>query len=93
MLNRHEDLYGKRIQIRYLEYIRPEIKFDSREALRLKMQEDIAGAARAWFVKRAGGREINMLRKIAEGYYKQGYNCAGGHAARNQHGLGAAAVG
>ena len=33
-------------------HIRPEIKFDSREALRLKMQEDIA-AARAWFVKRA----------------------------------------
>ena len=35
-----------------VQYIRPEIKFDSREALRLKMQEDIA-AARAWFVKRA----------------------------------------
>ena len=52
LLNRHEDLYGKHIQIRYLQYIRPEIKFDSREALRLKMQEDIA-AARAWFVKRA----------------------------------------
>ena len=50
LLNRHEDLYGKRIRIRYLQYIRPEIKFDSREALRLKMQEDIA-AARAWFAK------------------------------------------
>ena len=50
LLNRHEDLYGKRIRIRYLRYIRPEIKFDSKEALRLKMQEDIR-IARAWFAE------------------------------------------
>ncbi len=53
LLNRHEDLYGKRIQIRYLYYIRPEIKFDNKEELRLKMQEDI-GIARDWFSRRGG---------------------------------------
>ena len=50
LLNRHEDLYGKRVRLRYLHYIRPEIKFDSKEELRLKMQEDI-GIARAWFLQ------------------------------------------
>ena len=44
-----EDLYGQRVQVRYLEYIRPEIKFDSREEMRLVMQEDIR-YARKWFL-------------------------------------------
>ena len=44
-----EDLYGQRVQVRYLEYIRPEIKFSSREEMRLAMQEDIR-YARKWFL-------------------------------------------
>lgn len=48
LLNREEDLYGKLIEISYLHYIRPELKFDSREAMRLVMMEDIR-IARAYF--------------------------------------------
>lgn len=52
LLNCQEDLYGKPIVVQYLEYMRPEIKFDSREELRLQMQRDIS-YARQWFAQRA----------------------------------------
>jgi riboflavin kinase/FMN adenylyltransferase len=51
LLNLQEDLYGRPIIVEYLEYMRPEIKFDSREDLRRQMQKDIA-YARQWFVRR-----------------------------------------
>ncbi len=37
------DLYGKRIEVGLHHYIRPEMKFDSMEALAAGMQEDAAG--------------------------------------------------
>ncbi len=56
LLNRHEDIYDKRIRIHYLSYIRPELKFDSKEELRLKMLEDIR-IAKAWFATHRQGEE------------------------------------
>ncbi len=73
LLDFREDLYGRRIRVSYLHYIRPEIRFDSREALREMMQRDIA-IARGWFRARAAGRPL--LRELAGGFYRQGYNCA-----------------
>lgn len=73
LLNRSETLYGRRIRIEYLQYIRPEMKFDSREALRQMMQRDIV-IARGWFARRRAGKA--PLRALAGGYYRQGYNCA-----------------
>ena len=35
------DAYGKQIQIRFLEYIRPEQHFDSIDALKAQMERDI----------------------------------------------------
>ena len=46
-----EDLYGRLIQIRYLHYLRPELKFDSKEELRVKMNEDVRDA-KLWFAQR-----------------------------------------
>ncbi len=36
-----QDLYGKEIDVEILHFLRPELKFDSLEELKLKMQEDI----------------------------------------------------
>ncbi len=36
------DLYGREIEVEILHYIRPELKFDSLEELKLKMREDIS---------------------------------------------------
>lgn len=44
-----EDLYDQRVRVRYLEYIRPEAVFASKEVMRLKMLEDIS-QAKQWFV-------------------------------------------
>ena len=46
-----EDLYGRRVLVRFLEYLRPELVFDSKEAMRLVMLDDIA-RARRWFQDR-----------------------------------------
>ena len=46
-----DDLYGQRVRVRYLEYIRPELVFESKEAMRLVMQDDLR-LARDWFAKR-----------------------------------------
>jgi riboflavin kinase/FMN adenylyltransferase len=45
-----EDLYGQRVRVRYLEFIRPELVFASKEAMRLVMQDDLR-LARDWFTK------------------------------------------
>lgn len=37
-----QDLYGKEIEVEILHFFRPELKFDSLEELKLKMQEDLA---------------------------------------------------
>ncbi len=39
-----EDLYGQKMEVRFLQYLRPEVKFDSLEALILQMQEDVRQA-------------------------------------------------
>lgn len=43
-----EDLYGQVIEVELMTYIRPELKFDTLEELKLKMEEDIE-FARAYF--------------------------------------------
>ena len=60
LLNCQKDLYGRTIVVEYLEFMRPEIKFDTREELRTQMQRDIA-YARQWFAPRtaAGCPPIN----------------------------------
>jgi riboflavin kinase/FMN adenylyltransferase len=40
------DLYGRRIEVQFIAFLRPEVKFDSAEALKAQMAED-ADAARA----------------------------------------------
>ena len=45
-----EDVYGRLIQIRYLHYMRPEIKFDSKQELRVQMKEDVR-QAKLWLAK------------------------------------------
>ena len=47
-----EDLYGRLIQIRYLHYLRPEIKFDTKEELRVQMNEDVR-QSKLWFEQRS----------------------------------------
>lgn len=51
LLNCREDLYGRRLRVRYLRFIRPEEKFDSRETMRLRMLKDIE-EAQAYFAER-----------------------------------------
>jgi riboflavin kinase/FMN adenylyltransferase len=48
LLNRQENLYDRPITVEYLHYIRPEIKFESREAMRQQMLRDIQ-FSRDWF--------------------------------------------
>lgn len=43
-----EDLYGQIIEVELMTYLRPELKFDTLEELKLKMEEDIE-YARAYF--------------------------------------------
>ncbi len=59
LLNCQEDLYGRPIVVEYLEFMRPEIKFDTREELREQMQRDIA-YARQWFAPRAPGEQTDI---------------------------------
>lgn len=42
LLNFEGDLYGKTLDLDFLEYMRPEIKFDSLELMRQQIMEDIA---------------------------------------------------
>lgn len=46
-----EDVYGQTVETRLLDFIRPEAKFESFEALRVAIQDD-AAKARAWFAGR-----------------------------------------
>ena len=39
-----EDLYGRRVEVSLVEYLRPEAKFDSLEALTTQMNADCARA-------------------------------------------------
>lgn len=48
-----EDLYDQRVRVRFLDFIRPEAYFDTKEAMRIAMLEDIR-LAREWFVKHPG---------------------------------------
>lgn len=43
-----EELYGQRVRVRYLAFIRSEAVFESKEEMRLEMMEDIR-KARQWF--------------------------------------------
>ncbi len=47
----NEDLYGQIVETLLLDFIRPEAKFDSFEALKVEIQND-AAKARAWFATR-----------------------------------------
>jgi riboflavin kinase/FMN adenylyltransferase len=46
----NEDLYGQMVETLLLDFIRPEAKFDSFEALKVEIQND-AAKARAWFTR------------------------------------------
>lgn len=50
LLNLREDLYGKLIEVRFLHFIRPELRFQSKEDMRLRMEEDIR-FSREWFLR------------------------------------------
>ena len=43
-----EELYDQRVRVRYLHFIRPELTFDTKEAMRVEMMEDIR-IAKEWF--------------------------------------------
>lgn len=57
LLRCDENLYGRPIIVEYLHYLRPERRFDSKEALRAQMEQDIKDAE-SWFAAQAtsGGR-------------------------------------
>ena len=44
-----EELYGQRVRVRFLHFIRPELTFETKEDMRIAMIEDIR-IAREWFV-------------------------------------------
>ena len=44
----YEDLYGQRVRVNYLAFLRPEVKFDSKEAMRQVIMDDIR-RAKEWF--------------------------------------------
>ena len=56
LLNRQEDLYDRPITVEYLHYIRPEMTFPSREAMRQQMLQDIQ-FSRDWFREHAGSEK------------------------------------
>ena len=43
-----EELYGQRVRVRFLHFIRPELTFETKEDMRVAMMEDIR-IAREWF--------------------------------------------
>jgi len=51
LLHCDEDLYDRPIVIRYLHYMRPEMKFDNKDDLRRLMEQDVQ-YARDWFANR-----------------------------------------
>ena len=51
LLHCDEDLYDRPIVIRYLHYMRPEMKFDNKDDLRRQMERDVQ-YARDWFANR-----------------------------------------
>lgn len=51
LLHCDEDLYDRPIVIRYLHYMRPEMKFDNKDDLRRQMEQDVQ-FARVWFANR-----------------------------------------
>lgn len=53
LLNSHEDLYDKLIQVRYLLFIRPEQKFDSTAEMMERIREDVR-ISREWFEMQGG---------------------------------------
>lgn len=52
LLNCREDLYGRRLRVEYLQFIRPEETFPDREQMLLRMLKDIE-EAHAYFAARA----------------------------------------
>ncbi|AXF55095.1 riboflavin biosynthesis protein RibF [Salicibibacter kimchii] len=40
LLSFHDDIYGKRVEMKWLKMLRPEVKFDSADALITQMEED-----------------------------------------------------
>lgn len=42
LLDFHGDLYGRKIQVEFLDYMRPSIRFESAEALSIQIKKDIA---------------------------------------------------
>lgn len=48
-----EDLYGQKVRVRYLAYMRPELAFPDKESLRLKMLDDVRVAKR-WHQEHPG---------------------------------------
>lgn len=51
LLDCREDLYGRKLQVHYLHFIRPEVTFPDRETMRQRMMLDIE-AAHAYFAAR-----------------------------------------
>lgn len=47
------DLYGQRVAVDFLAFLRPETRFADKEALRAQIERDAANA-RAWFAARPG---------------------------------------
>lgn len=43
-----EEIYGQRVLVRFLSFIRPEAWFETKEEMRVKMMDDIR-IAKAWF--------------------------------------------
>ena len=48
LLDYDGDLYGRRARVEYLQFLRPELRFDGVEALVAQLTLDLA-ATRAWF--------------------------------------------
>lgn len=48
LLNYKGDLYGRRVQVEYLHFLRPERRFEDLDALRAQLQRDL-DTTRRWF--------------------------------------------